>query len=98
MYPGVRGYVYLCVVSVLVGVLVLYGIADYRTSYYCIPSRRSTTHSIVCCRYYCIAGQAVYMIPRTLRSYGTSICRYPSVSRYMSSCELHYNIPVRRRT
>ena len=56
--------VYLCIlvsvgmcisvwVSVLVGVLVSQGVADYRTSYYCIPSRRSTgmdrTSSILYC-------------------------------------------------
>ena len=101
--------VYLCVlvsvgmcislwVSVLLCLLVLQGVADYSTSHYCIPSGRTTTHYIVCCRYYCIACQAVYMIPRTLRSYGTSISRYPSVSRSMSSCELHYNITVYRHT
>ena len=85
-------------VSVLLCLLVIQGVVAYSTSHYCIPSGRTTTHYIVCCRYYCIACQAVYMIPRTLRSYGTSISRYPSVSRYMSSCELHYNITVRRRT
>ena len=49
-------------------------------------------------RYCGAGGETRYMIPRTLRSYGTSISRYPSVSRYMFSCEVHYNIPVRRRT
>ena len=98
MCPGVRGYVYLSVGLCVGGLLVLQGVADYSTSYYCIPSRRSTTHPSVCCRYYYIACQAVYMIPRTLISYDTSISRSHTVSRYMPSCELHYNIPVRRRT
>ena len=49
-------------VSVLLCLLVLQGVADYSTSHYCIPSRRSTTHPFVCCRYYCIAYQTVYMI------------------------------------
>ena len=34
----------------------------------------------------------------TRTSYGTSISSYPSVSWSVSSCELHYNIPVRSRT
>ena len=85
-------------VSVLVGVLVLLGIAAYSPPSTASHRERSTTHPSVCCRYYCIAYERVYMIPRTLRSYGTYISSYPSVSRYMSSCEVHYNIPVQRHT
>ena len=98
MCPSVCSYVYPLWVSVLLCLLVLQVVADYSTSYYCIPSRRSTTHPFVCCGYYCIACQAVYMIPRTLSTYGTSICRYPSVSWSVSSCEIHYNITVYRHT
>ena len=75
--------VYLCVL-VSVGMCIplwvyvavpasVHSVADYSTSYYCIPSRRSTTHPFVCCRYYCVAYQMVYSIPHTLSTYGTSI-------------------------
>ena len=105
---GCGCHVYLCVlVSVAmcipVGLCVggcasAIGVADSSTSYYSIPSGRTTTHSFVCCRYYCIAGQVVYSIPHTMTPYGISISSYPSVSWSVSSCELHYNIPVRSRT
>ena len=98
MCPSVCSYVYPLWVSVLLCLLVLQGVADSTTSYYCIPSRRSTTHPFVCCRYYCVACQVVYSIPHTLSTYGISISSYPSVSWSVSSCELHYNIPVYKHT
>ena len=37
------------------------GCSRLQYSYYCIPSRRSTTHPSVCCRYYCVAYGGSYI-------------------------------------